>query len=321
MPWEDPDPTPPADQPTVVWTPPDTPRPDAAPPGAPASTDPTTGTTATSPDVGAGQPSPTTDLWRDRACRAHRTRRGCRRGVECALRRHARRPGRGLRHRRHRLPARRVAARRVDRRRIGVVIGTLLIVVSGLTTAGDAVLVSTGLSVVILAIDFVYLVGFWTGPRRATPGMRLLALEIVDATSGAALSVRAAVIRWLAFGVPLSLLAALPVIGEISSWVLVGWSVFLLMTTAMSPMNQGMHDRWAGSAVMRRAGASTNGAAIGCLVIAIVGVLVFIVLPIAFLIAAGPELEEILREIGEFDLSVPMDRSPDPSLGDEQLAA
>ncbi len=300
MPWEDPDPTPPADQPTVVWTPPDAPGPDAAPPGAPASTDPPTGTTATSPDCGAGQPSPTTDLWPPVTPAASTApAAGAVAGWNA--------PDAGM-------PAApvegfviagigsRLVAWLLDGLivgAIGVVIGTLLIVVSGLTTAGDAVLVSTGLSVVILAIDFVYLVGFWTGPRRATPGMRLLALEIVDATSGAALSVRAAVIRWLAFGVPLSLLAALPVIGEISSWVLVGWSVFLLMTTAMSPMNQGMHDRWAGSAVMRRAGASTNGAAIGCLVIAIVGVLVFIVLPIAFLIAAGPELEEILREIGE----------------------
>src|SRR5688572_6754506 len=284
MPWEDPDPTPPADQPTVVWTPPDAPGSDALPPPAP---DTPTAATPPGPDAGAAEP-PTTDLWPPTTpATPAAPAAGAVAGWTA--------PDAGL-------PAApvegfviagigsRLVAWLLDGLIVGliaVLVGTLLIVVSGLTTAGDAILVSTALSVVILAIDFVYLVGFWTGPRRATPGMRLLALEIVDATSGAALTVRAAVIRWLAFGAFLSLLAALPVIGEISSWVLIGWSVFLLMTTAMSPVNQGIHDRWAGSAVMRRGGASTNGAAIGCLVIAIVVILLFIVLPIALLIAAG----------------------------------
>ena len=74
----------------------------------------------------------------------------------------------------------------------------------------------------------------------------------------------------------------------------------LLLTTAMSPVNQGLHDRWAGSAVIRRADARTNPILIGCLILALIGVLLFIVLPVMAFMSITPEMwEEILSQVGD----------------------
>jgi uncharacterized RDD family membrane protein YckC len=182
---------------------------------------------------------------------------------------------------------------------LGIVIAIGLFLVTGLTIEADPVVVSLLIGVVVVTLEFIYLVGFWTGPRRATPAMRLLSLEVVDAASGSALALRAAAIRWLALGYPLGVITAIPGIGELATWLLAGWSLALLMSTAMNARSQGIHDRLAGSVVLRRAGATDGAAAIGCVLAALVIAGLFVVLPILALIAGGAQIEQILSEIGE----------------------
>ena len=56
-----------------------------------------------------------------------------------------------------------------------------------------------------LAIQYIYFVGFWTSDGHATPGMRGLRMQVVDAATGGTLSLTAATKRFIALGYPLSL--------------------------------------------------------------------------------------------------------------------
>ena len=163
----------------------------------------------------------------------------------------------------------------------------------------DAIVLTALFYVILLGLDFLYFVGFWTSGAGATPGMRLLGLRIVsspgggdspDRTGGHALG------RLRLSAVPPALI---PVIASVASYALIGWSIVLLLTTAMSDTNQGLHDRWGESAVVRRIGTSNNTALIGCLLIALIVVGLFFVLPIVALIFLGGQVEEILSEVGD----------------------
>ena len=180
----------------------------------------------------------------------------------------------------------------------GVLFGLLAAIV-GTSIVEDAFVLNALFIIIVLGLEFLYFVGFWTAGAGATPGMRLLGLRIVSSPGGGAYEIGPAIKRWVAFGYPLSILSLVPVLGSFASYALTGWTIVLLLTTAMSDTNQGLHDRFGGSAIVRRIGASNNTALIGCLVIAFILIGLFVVLPILALIAIGPQLEEILSEIGE----------------------
>jgi uncharacterized RDD family membrane protein YckC len=100
----------------------------------------------------------------------------------------------------------------------------------------------------------VYFMGFWTGPRRATPGMRLLKLQVGFVATGEPLTVRQAALRVVALGIPLWPLIAVPQIAVISGTVLLTWPVVLLVSTAVNARRRGLHDRAAWSAVVTPGG-------------------------------------------------------------------
>jgi uncharacterized RDD family membrane protein YckC len=166
--------------------------------------------------------------------------------------------------------------------------------------AGDAILEDTValgllLAIVYTGFEFLYYVGFWTSGRRATPGMRALGLEVTS-VDGRRIPIGAALIRWFLLTIPVGNLAVvLPSAGDIVSLLVLLWWVVLLLTTAMDPGRRGLHDRWSGTIVIRRIGASSTGVLVGCLVLA--------VLAIALLfIAAGllaNEFEPFLSELGQ----------------------
>ena len=135
-----------------------------------------------------------------------------------------------------------------------VVLGVLIAVIVGSPMQGDAAL-SVIAWIGIAVIATVYFIGFWTGPRRATPGMRLLKLQIGFVATGEPLSVRQAVLRVAALGIPLWPLIAVPQIGVISGTALLVWPVVLLVSTAVNARRRGLHDRAAWSAVVTPAGA------------------------------------------------------------------
>jgi uncharacterized RDD family membrane protein YckC len=135
-----------------------------------------------------------------------------------------------------------------------VVLAILIAIIVGSPQQGDAAL-SVIAWIGIAVIATVYFIGFWTGPRRATPGMRLLKLQIGFVATGEPLSVRQAVLRVTALGIPLWPLIAVPQIGVVSGTVLLVWPVVLLVSTAVNARRRGLHDRAAWSAVVMPAGA------------------------------------------------------------------
>jgi uncharacterized RDD family membrane protein YckC len=118
------------------------------------------------------------------------------------------------------------------------------------------------------AFLFAYFVWFWSGGRRATPGQRVFAIQVGNAFDGQPLTLRQAVKRTLGFGMPIGLLALLPflVVGIGAFIIGLLWSLLLLASTITSETKQGLHDRFAGSALVRPAGVGNRWAA-GCLVV------------------------------------------------------
>jgi uncharacterized RDD family membrane protein YckC len=118
------------------------------------------------------------------------------------------------------------------------------------------------------AFLFAYFVWFWSGGRRATPGQRVFGIQVGNAFDGQPLTLRQAVKRWLGFGMPIGLFALLPFAVVGIGAIIIGslWSLLLLASTIASETKQGLHDRFAGSALVRPAGVGNRWAA-GCLVI------------------------------------------------------
>jgi uncharacterized RDD family membrane protein YckC len=134
-----------------------------------------------------------------------------------------------------------------------VVLGVLIAIIVGSPQEGDVALgVIAWIGIAVIAT--VYFMAFWTGPRRATPGMRLLKLQIGFVATGEPLTVRQAALRVVAIGIPLWPLVAVPQIGIISGAALLAWSVVLLVSTAVSARRRGIHDRAAWSAVVTPGG-------------------------------------------------------------------
>jgi uncharacterized RDD family membrane protein YckC len=155
-----------------------------------------------------------------------------------------------------------------------------------------ALIVSVGL----IAIDFVYFVGLWTSGWQGTMGMRLLRLRVLGATSAQTIPLNDALLRWLALSGTLSILALVPGLGRYIGLIELAWFVALLFSAAMHPLRQGFHDRWARSVVAQPAPGGSGAALVGCIVL---GVVIFVVLPILVLTLAGPEIQDILTRIGE----------------------
>ena len=123
-----------------------------------------------------------------------------------------------------------------------------------------------GTTIFGLAIQAAYFLWFWTGGRRATPGQRVFNVQVGNAFDGEPLSTTQAIARWLAMGWWLNLLLVLPFFGlAVAAYAAsVAWWIVLLISVALSPTKQGLHDRIAHSALVRPAG-PTSRWAIGCL--------------------------------------------------------
>jgi hypothetical protein len=72
------------------------------------------------------------------------------------------------------------------------------------------------------------------------------------------------------------------------------WVVALLLTTAMQPLRQGLHDRWAGSVVVQPAPGGSGAAVVGCLVL----IALIFILPIVLLIMLGGQIQDLLSTVG-----------------------
>ena len=150
-------------------------------------------------------------------------------------------------------------------------------------------IVSTGLA-------YLYFVGFWTGPGQATPGMRILGMRVIDAAGGTTMSVKAATRRWIGLGYPfsvLSLVGPLQIVAGLASSL---WPFVLMLTTLASPRRQGLHDRWAGSQVIRSRSSGSRATMVGCLVIILAWIALTIVLTWIAFATIVPELQELIEQ-------------------------
>ncbi len=147
----------------------------------------------------------------------------------------------------------------------------------------------------LIGVDFLYFVGLWTSGLQATLGMRLIRLRILGAVSAGTLSVNDALLRWLALSGAVSILAFVPSIAP--SVALIGglWIIVLLVTTAVHPLRQGLHDRWARSVIVQPAPGGSGLAIVGCLALLVI---LFVVVPLVLLAASGDQIRDILNEIG-----------------------
>ena len=148
---------------------------------------------------------------------------------------------------------------------------------------------------ILVGVDFLYFVGLWTSGLQATLGMRMLRLRVLGATNAATLSPNDAVLRWLALSGAIAILMLVPGLSGYIGLVALVWLVVLLATTAMHPLHQGLHDRWARSVVVQPAPGGSGLAFATCLIIV---VFVFIVLPVIALFMVGDQVSQILSQIG-----------------------
>ena len=76
------------------------------------------------------------------------------------------------------------------------------------------------------------------------------------------------------------------------------WSLVLLITTATSPTKQGLHDRFANSALVRPSTAG-DGLAWTCLIVLLILPIVIALIAIVALIGLGGQVSSILSAVGK----------------------
>jgi uncharacterized RDD family membrane protein YckC len=140
---------------------------------------------------------------------------------------------------------------------LGSIIGPTATFNPGAARPEDAVTVNTGAAlistIVGTVVNGIYFIGSWIY-MRATPGQKVLGMQVGNETDGATLTMNQALIRWVLLGAPFGVAQALVGISGLA--VLIGvaaiiWVIVLLVTTAQSPTKQGLHDRYAHSVVVK----------------------------------------------------------------------
>src|SRR5204863_9920540 len=113
---------------------------------------------------------------------------------------------------------------------------------------------------------------------------------------GRSLTVRQAVRRWLGYGSVLGLLAVVPTLARFAGLAQFAWALVLLVTAARSPTKQGLHDRFAQSALVRPARRS-GGLAAACLIVLIL-IALFVIAVVVALIFLGSQIGPLTRPPG-----------------------
>jgi uncharacterized RDD family membrane protein YckC len=150
---------------------------------------------------------------------------------------------------------------------------------------------------IIVGIQFIYFVGFWTSRYQATPGMIGLKLRVVDARTGATLTLVQAVKRWIGLGYPLGLLVLVPPLQSVASLAQFALNAFLFLSTVVDPRRQGLHDKFAGSQAIRHVSSGAGATAVGCLVWGIMLIMLWVALVVVLVVVAGPSFFEFAEDL------------------------
>ena len=144
----------------------------------------------------------------------------------------------------------------------GVILGIGIVIVytilaSVLLFGGAGLLVFALIAGLIsLAASAVYFVYTWT-TMKASPGQRMLGLMTVNEADGSALTQNQAITRWAVLSGPwiigfvFNQVYSYSIFGLLVSLAGLGWTVYLLYTTANDPKRQGFHDKYAKTVVVK----------------------------------------------------------------------
>lgn len=141
----------------------------------------------------------------------------------------------------------------------GFVVNAFLVAIlfASLFTVGTGAFIIGGLIILAInvAIGAIYFVYTWT-TMKASPGQRMLGLMTVNEADGNALTQNQAIMRYLVMFAPgyIASLASNVVggaIGLLLSLAGLGWSIYLLYTTANDSKRQGFHDKFAKTVVVK----------------------------------------------------------------------
>ena len=193
----------------------------------------------------------------------------------------------------------RIVAFVVDTFLIGILASVVAAVVPGAqstTTFANGVVNSPVFNLVSALVGAAYFIGFWSGGRRATLGQMLFKIQVGNAGDGRSLTSEQAVKRWLGLGLFLPIVGVVPGFGSLAGLMEFVWVIVLLITTASSPTKQGLHDRYAETAVVRPVGAS-NALVWTCLILVIV-IPILAVLALFSLVIVGSQVSTVLSEVG-----------------------
>jgi uncharacterized RDD family membrane protein YckC len=152
-----------------------------------------------------------------------------------------------------------------------------------------------GVGAALVVVDLLYFVGLWTSGLRATLGMRLLRLRVLNAATAGSLPINDALLRWLGLTGAIAIIGLVPGIDRYIGLIGGIWLIVLLVTTGSDRLHQGLHDKWARSVVVQPAPGGSGLAFATCLVLVVVfGIL----LPVAGIAFYGDQIRDILVEIG-----------------------
>jgi uncharacterized RDD family membrane protein YckC len=148
---------------------------------------------------------------------------------------------------------------------------------------------------ILVGVQFLYFVGFWTSRWQATPGMIGLKMRVVDANTGAGLTLMQAVRRWFAMGWWLSILVLVPVLQNAATLASLGVNLFVFFSMVTDDRRRGFHDKFAGSQVIRSVTSGSGATIVGCLVYIVVLILVAIVAWVVLFTALLPEMQRLFQ--------------------------
>lgn len=110
-------------------------------------------------------------------------------------------------------------------------------------------------TIVGLAISAAYYVYTWT-TMRASPGHKILGMQIGNFPDGRTLTQQQAIRRWAVLFAPFSvaqIFNVIPTLGMLVGLATIGYAIYLLYTTATSPTKRGFHDLFANTVVVKAA--------------------------------------------------------------------
>jgi len=145
---------------------------------------------------------------------------------------------------------------------VALVVGPAVEFDSAAENVGEAVTIRRGVAVVDALLSLMLSAAYFVGSWRflgGSPGQRWLGMTVVDDLGGDRVSARRALARWAILGAPFgagALLSAAVASSAVALAVNVAvavWYLVLLVTVALSPTKQGVHDRVAHTVVAKEA--------------------------------------------------------------------